>query len=501
MFAVASVSASDVNDMTIASEDDSAVELSSEEASDVVSVGENEIIGQTENDESISEGDVGNFTELKDSISAVGSGSTLKLTKDYECEDGFDSNGIGINKTLIIDGQGHKIDAKGKSRIFLIMTDNIILKNITFANGNSQNGDSAYGGGAIYFNYTTVVSDCNFTNNAASKGGAIDFRATCLVENCNFIDNSASRGGAVWFENTCELLNCTLTGNYASAQGGAVYFKKNGALINCNFNYNRLSRSSSEGGAVYFTEEGDIENSSFTGNNAHFGGAVYSLSSAVVKECNFTENHAKFNGAGVYFNGIGAVSNSSFLRNNAVNGAGIFFMCTVGEVNTSYFDGNYASNRAGAILSNLEESIADSCIFETSDDSTFKTRILSPNLTVDNLTTVYSSGENLTFDLKTNGSIPISNGNIAISVYDKNNGSLVGTYNCLSGAGWAVDLPVGSYYAIFNTAYEGFRPVNRTIIILPNMRYYANSLQSILPTRLLTSQQNQTFQMILYRVN
>lgn len=76
-------------------------------------------------------------------------------------------------------------------------------------------------------------------------------------------------------------------------------------------------------------------------------------------------------------------------------------MRTVGEVNTSYFDGNYASNRAGAILSNLEESIADSCIFETSDDSTFKTRILSPNLTVDNLTTVYGSGENLTFDLKT----------------------------------------------------------------------------------------------------
>jgi hypothetical protein len=61
--------------------------------------------------------------------------------------------------------------------------------------------------------------------------------------------------------------------------------------------------------------------------------------------------------------------------------------------------------------------------------------------------------------------MPVDNGNISISVYYKNNDSWVGNYSCLSGEGWTVSLPVGSYYAVFNTEYAGFQAISRTITI------------------------------------
>ena len=76
--------------------------------------------------------------------------------------------------------------------------------------------------------------------------------------------------------------------------------------------------------------------------------------------------------------------------------------------------------------------------------------------------------------MKTNSGKQVNNGNISISVYFKDNNSWVGNYSCLSGEGWIVDLPVGSYYAIFNTEYKLFTPVKKTITVIPNIPYYAN---------------------------
>jgi len=96
-------------------------------------------------------------------------------------------------------------------------------------------------------------------------------------------------------------------------------------------------------------------------------------------------------------------------------------------------------------------------------------------LNVDNFTSFYGSNEKLTFDLKTNSSIPVTNGNILISIYFKDNGVWVRNYTCLSGEGWIPNLPVGYYIAVFKTEYAGFQPINRTIIItLPNVKYSIN---------------------------
>ena len=117
---------------------------------------------------------------------------------------------------------------------------------------------------------------------------------------------------------------------------------------------------------------------------------------------------------------------------------------------------------------------ADTCIFKRNSGDNVNTVIYPPTLNVNNFTTVYGSGEKLTFDLKTNSSIPVTNGNISISVFFKDNGEWVRNYTCLSGEGWIPDLPVGSYIAVFDTEYAEFQEINRTIRIIPNIKFYAN---------------------------
>ena len=313
-----------------------------------------------------------NFYALNHVINA-NDNPIINLTTNYYFDPENDSdfvNGIVIRRVVTINGNGHTINANGKSSIFSIRSMYSVLENITFVNSTHR----GYSGGAVYFGHSGKVINCNFTDNHAEYGGAVFIMEEGEVINCNFADNSASQGGAVWM-NSGPVRNCSFVNNTATDNGGAVYFKsKDGDVINCNF----------------------------AGNSASQGGAIY---------------------------------------------------CSQGWAVT-----------------------ADTCIFKTDSDTTFNTDILQPTLNADNFTTFYGSSEKFTFDLRTNiSSIPVTNGNISISVYFKNNGSWICNYSCLSGEGWTVDLPVGFYYAIFDTEYAEFKPVNRTITItMPDISYYVN---------------------------
>ena len=115
----------------------------------------------------------------------------------------------------------------------------------------------------------------------------------------------------------------------------------------------------------------------------------------------------------------GNVSNCNFVANEAAKNGGAVFFQTYLYVNVinGYFEGNSAHDDGGAIFCYNPAVIVDSCIFKTDSDTTNCTRILSPTLNADDFNSVCGSGDKLTFDLKTNGSMPISNGNILISVY------------------------------------------------------------------------------------
>ena len=315
------------------------------------------------------------------------------------------------------------------------------VTNCNFTN-NKATGDYS-SGGAISFSGTGTVSNCSFTGNTARNGGAINM-GSGTVSNCNFTDNTATyEGGAVWMSSGT-VSNCNFTNNTAR-YGGAVCFNREGAVTNCNFTNN----SARYGGAVEFDGTGNVTNCNFTGNTAiDDGGAVFFLNTGNVTNCNFADNHASGDGGAINM-GSGTVTNCNFADNTAYRG--------------------------GAIFSNQWYTAADTCIFKRNSGDNVNTVIYLPTLNVDNFTTVYGSGEKLTFDLKTNSSIPVTNGNILISVYFKDNGEWVRNYTCLSGEGWIPDLPVGSYIAVFNTEYAEFQRINRTIIItLPNVRYSIN---------------------------
>ncbi|MDO5814031.1 MAG: Ig-like domain-containing protein, partial [Methanobrevibacter sp.] len=216
--------------------------------------------------------------------------------------------------------------------------------------------------------------------------------------------------------------NCNFTGNTATYNGGAV-FRDSGSVENCNFTGNTAS---GDGGAVWM-KSGNVTNCNFTANTANENGGAVQIDSGIVENCNFAGNFASQGG--------------------------------------SIFDGTFVT-----VVT------ADTCIFKTDSDAPWFTLNLPPTLNVDNFTTVYGSCEKLTFDLKTNiNSIPVTNGNISISVYFKGDGQWVRNYTCLSGEGWIPDLPVGSYIAVFNTEYAEFQPINRTVTItMPNVRYSIN---------------------------
>ncbi|WP_296876590.1 right-handed parallel beta-helix repeat-containing protein, partial [uncultured Methanobrevibacter sp.] len=590
IFGVASVCASDVNETTIATQEDNQMELTLTE--DEIQTNENDnMLTQTEDAEILTSGE-GSYSDLRNDINSGGN-----LTKShYRYNDG-DGDTIEINTPGVINGNGAVIDMAGSNiRTFYVSASGVTIKNLTIINAN-YNGDggaiyfsssatsgtvsncnftdnsATYYGGAVYLSgtgnvtncnftgntannggairmYSGTVSNCNFTGNTAtSQGGAIRFGSTGAVTNCNFVNDSASsKGGAVYFLNTGTVANCTFVNNSATGDGGAVYFYSTGTVTNCTF----AGNNATHGGAVYFYDKGSVSNCNFINNKAtgtgHYdgGGAVYFYNDGTVSNCNFTNNTAMYHCGAVYFNGTGEVTNCTFVNNSAIldggailmrsgsvencnftdnrarSGGGVYF--NTGSVTNCNFINNKATDEGGAVMFENEGSVTncnftdntvtgdggairigygivlickftnnsannggaifglfvsdvtfDTCILKTDSDTIIPTRILPPTLNVDNFTTFYGTNEKLTFDLKTNSSIPVPNGNISISVYFKGNNSWVGNYSCLSGEGWIPNLRVGSYYAIFDTEYAEFQPVNRSItVIIPVGKYYVN---------------------------
>ena len=84
----------------------------------------------------------GTFDELQKLIDATPTGGTLTLTKDYIFNTAYDlpyRNGMIINKSITIEGNGHTIDAQElntehKAHIFDIICNNVYLNNLNFKN-------------------------------------------------------------------------------------------------------------------------------------------------------------------------------------------------------------------------------------------------------------------------------------------------------------------------------------------------------------------------------
>ncbi|WP_296862809.1 hypothetical protein [uncultured Methanobrevibacter sp.] len=96
------------------------------------------------------------FTDLKNLIDSASSGDTIELDDDYTNDGSITADGITISKPITIDGNGHTLNANGKSGLFKLNVDNIILNNIEFLNA-SHEAISVSGSNCKIIN-------CNFNN-------------------------------------------------------------------------------------------------------------------------------------------------------------------------------------------------------------------------------------------------------------------------------------------------------------------------------------------------
>jgi hypothetical protein len=107
---------------------------------------------------------------LKNLIGRARDGDVVNLTKDYVYSpdvDGSITDGIEINKTITINGNGNTIDAKGQTRIFRITKTQVAINQIIFENGKDVDGSAVL---IDYDGYAAKINNCIF---AKTPGTAI----------------------------------------------------------------------------------------------------------------------------------------------------------------------------------------------------------------------------------------------------------------------------------------------------------------------------------------
>lgn len=220
-------------------------------------------------------GDNKSFNDLNNEINGDLNKTEIILNDNYlyQKEDNF-TEGIIINRSLSIDGQGHVINANKLSRIFLINAKNVELKNIKFMNGNAD----LQTGGAIHFDYNADgrIINSMFLYNKAMNGGAIGEYENSMVTiiNSTFIKNEAIYGGTIFCHNSSNaILDSVFINNStdrgATGFGGVIYYSwySNSSILNSTFINNYATK---DGGCILFSFDcnGTIINSTFINNKA-----------------------------------------------------------------------------------------------------------------------------------------------------------------------------------------------------------------------------------------
>lgn len=335
------------------------------------------------------DGNGNSFSDLEILINqAIVSGQPLSLDRDFVFDSSQDDaliNGIVISSPIDIEGNSFSISGNDLARIFVVSSDNVFLKDITFKNGKTTgSSDHDYNGGALYIQGDHVtIQNCNFTNSTAhEKGGAIYVSGDdCTLNHTVFLDNLAhDDGGAVsWYGNNGIIYDLiashnTADGENGSPNAGTLLITGNNMLMDkLNISnsrvYNKTIRDKSvKGGAIFLTGNYcNITNSLFTNCSLESsianssGGAIYILGNNTnVINCNFTNNSVNgdagssvdnSSGGAIYVFGNNTnIVNCNFTNNSAIEDGGAIYIdgknCTL---NHTVFIDNVAHNDGGAI--------------------------------------------------------------------------------------------------------------------------------------------------------
>ncbi len=270
--------------------------------------------------------EAGNFTELQDAISKTEAGGVLSLSGDYtydlSADAGISTEGIIIDKAITIDGGGYAIDAIGVVRIFKVIGNNVVFKNLTITKG----GSAASGGGVYVDQGMTVsfenvkVTKCGSEKGTHTRdGGAalfIDSKANVTFTDCEISDNTGKdRAGGIYLKGNAVMRNTKITGNSSGSRGGGLYVdpgyaapKRGGdwggnvKMYDCLVMNNKGGR----GGGIYVNTENDklnvFENCTIAGNDVssnrigNGGGILFYNAHAKLTNCTIIGNKARYGG-------------------------------------------------------------------------------------------------------------------------------------------------------------------------------------------------------------
>lgn len=373
---MASVSASDINDMAIGTNNNASEELTISDEIDhqQIADGSDEIIASpdtnqpavdsSDNEDALSSA---SFVGLQDNIDDATEGSEISLSQDYSLADG--GNTLKISKSITINGNNHTLDGDNQKTILSIGADgkNVILKNIKFTNGKSSGN-----GGAIlntYSSTTLTLFNCQFNDNTAhDNGGAIYTKGKLEINESSFDSNEAkdTSGGAIYSKGSSYIMDCSFDDNYADSYGGAIYSDAEITVRDCSFDNNKADIS---GGAIYGDGKTNVINSQFKSNKADSSTTKKTLGGAIrsVGECNiylgyFAKNYAGSSGGAVYADNALKVNDSRFLSNSVGGTSG---QSGAIECNgtTTIIDSEISKNSGYNALHSRGKCYLDSCTF------------------------------------------------------------------------------------------------------------------------------------------
>ena len=403
LFAISAVSAASDNatNDVISIEETTTDAISVEEAKEVVSVEDNQVISEEEDN-------FGNFTELSNLIKDTPEGATLELDKNYKYVDDL-KYGIKINKSIVIDGGQHTIEANDLNVMFELDSDSIILKNINFKLGTTRPYDY-YGGYFIKANYINNLNiiNCNFEGHSDYVLQLYETNNT-YIENCNFSLDSIEFGEVIRINggnnnliNNCNFDNIDtyimrISGNNHKIQGCKFINSHNGwddCLISLTMRYVEKYIEDEYGNGYY--EYFEVEPSNCTINDCLFynlrgDSIISSIGDFKIDNCTFIKNDGHL----IELRGNEIINNCTFidLNNNGLSSILIYgdgnIINNCKFINSTVYDNDGRTNGNGG------------SIFERGTNVRITNNIFINSTSTNKGGAIYSMGNNITINNNT----------------------------------------------------------------------------------------------------
>ena len=183
---------------------------------------------------------------------------TIVLDRDWTAISRDKSIEVPAGKTVTLDLNGHKIDAKKA------LSDSVIKVNGTLTiqdNSENQNGKitggSSTSGGALYVfenGALNIEGGAVSENSAAQDGGGIYNKGTLTVSGGAISDNTSKYGAGVYNRGAATITGGSITGNTASVNGGGVW---NCRTLTFKGGVIKENNAVREGGGVFIRNESD----------------------------------------------------------------------------------------------------------------------------------------------------------------------------------------------------------------------------------------------------